>query len=487
MRAHQDIRKQVMIVDDHAVVRRGLSMLINEADDLQVCGEADDERSAVERVADLRPDVAVIDWSLGNREAADLIQDLRVSCPEMPILVLSIHDEIFYAEKALRIGASGYVMKQEATERIITAIRRLAEGHSYLTERAAASLPEAMRIGLRREMEAPSLPHVNGHAIRSARLTRQMEISSVSVIIPVYNSETTIERLGQALIDQLGHTFRLQLILVDDGSTDLSAAACRRLHAQFPTIVDYVELSRNFGEHNAVMAGLNCANGDFCVIMDDDLQNPPEEVCHLIEEVRKGYDVVYARYPRKQHTPLRNLASWTHNLVATLTLGKPVDLYLSSFKVLTRFVAREAVRYTGPDPYLDAIILRTTKKIGVVTVRHECRRNGKSGYTFAKLLSLSGNMIVTFSLYPVRAIGLLGTAIALVGTTYGLRNAICYFSPSLTDPDPIQHLDASNWFLRGVTIMVISLVAEYVGRMHMSINRSPQFIVRDLLKHHSTP
>ena len=104
-------QKKVLLVDDHAVVRQGLATLINEAEGLVVCGEADDERSAIEAASKLQPDVAVVDWSLGHREAAELVEMLREAFPRMPVLVLSVHDEIFYSERALRAGASGYVMK----------------------------------------------------------------------------------------------------------------------------------------------------------------------------------------------------------------------------------------------------------------------------------------------------------------------------------------------------------------------------------------
>ena len=474
------LQKKVLLVDDHAVVRRGLASLINEAADLVVCGEADNERSAIEAVAKLQPDIAVVDWSLGHREAAELVEFLREGYPQMPVLVLSVHDEMFYSERALQAGASGYVMKQEATERIIDAIRRVIGGHFYLTERAVRALPDSLRTNLERNRHGLDGNHAGEPAGRSAK---RVEVTDISIVIPVFNSEGTIEQLSESLIHELGHSYRLQLILVDDSSNDQSMSACQRLHQRHPDIVDCLQLSRNFGEHNAVMAGLNCADGDYCVIMDDDMQNPPSEVRCLIEEIKSGHDVVYVRYPRKHHTWFRNLGSWLHNWMATCALDKPPDLYLSSFKILSRFVVREIVRYTGPDPYLDAIILRTTRKIGVVSVRHAPREDGTSGYTIRKLISLWGNMMVSFSLWPVRLIGICGLAMMLTGIGYGMITFAAYLIPSMPDPDTYQQLNASNWFFRGVTLMFICLVAEYVGRIYMSVNRNPQFIIRNLLRH----
>jgi len=131
-------RKRVLVVDDHAVVRLGLGRLINQEPDLVVCGEAEDARDALADARQLEPDVAVVDWSLKNGDAFDLITSLSCEHPRMPVLVLSIHEEMFYAERALRAGARGYVMKQEAAGKIVEAIRRVAAGQTYLSERAAS-------------------------------------------------------------------------------------------------------------------------------------------------------------------------------------------------------------------------------------------------------------------------------------------------------------------------------------------------------------
>lgn len=304
----------------------------------------------------------------------------------------------------------------------------------------------------------------------------------VSIVIPVYNSEETIDLLCELLITELCSTYRLQIVLVNDGSIDSSADICRELHERHPEVIDCIMLSRNFGEHNAVMAGLNHADGDYCVIMDDDLQNPPSEVCCLIDKIRQGYDVVYTRYDEKKHSFFRNISSALHNKVAVFALGKPADLYLSSFKVISKFVVQEAIRYTGPDPYLDAIILRTTRNIGVVGVKHQSREHGASGYTLLKLISLWGNMIVSFSLYPLRLVGLVGILMVSIGSIVGLLALTRFLIPELADPDGYESINAAMWFFRGIIIFAISVVGEYVGRIYMHLTQAPQFIARQILK-----
>jgi glycosyltransferase involved in cell wall biosynthesis len=301
----------------------------------------------------------------------------------------------------------------------------------------------------------------------------------VSIVIPVYNSAATIQTLCERLIECLAARWYLHIVLVDDGSSDASFLACQQLHEKYPHLVSALRLSRNFGEHNAVMAGLHYAHGDFCVIMDDDFQNPPAEVQRLLAEIAKGYDVVYSRYDTKEHPFWRNLGSRLHNRMATWALNKPADLYLSSFKAISRFVVREVIQYRGPYPYVDAIILRTTRNIGVLTTEHHSRHGSPSGYTFAKLLSLWSNMLVAFSMYPLRLIGLYGLTIALLGAFYGGYAILASIIPSMDDPDSLEKLNASIWFFRGSTLVVLSIIGEYVGRIYRHLNRAPQYIVRE--------
>ena len=304
----------------------------------------------------------------------------------------------------------------------------------------------------------------------------------LTIVIPVYNSETTIEPLCRALVEELGRRWRLRIVLVDDGSADGSAEACARIHERHPETVTAVFLSRNFGEHNAVMAGLHYAEGEYCVIMDDDFQNPPSEVEALIEEIRKGYDVVYARYQTKHHAFWRNAGSRLHNALATFALGKPAGLYLSSFKAMNRFLVGEVIRYTGPDPYLDGIILRATRRIGVVNSSHQPRRDGVSSYTLRKLFGLWGNMIVAFSVYPLRLVAGYGFLMAAVGAVQALRLIAAGAMASIPDPDSLERLNATIWFFRGSTLMVLGIIGEYVGRIYRHLSLSPQFIIREALR-----
>jgi undecaprenyl-phosphate 4-deoxy-4-formamido-L-arabinose transferase len=303
----------------------------------------------------------------------------------------------------------------------------------------------------------------------------------LSIVIPVYNAEKTIESLCKTLMDLYGKSFRLEIVLVNDNSRDSTHLICRRLHEEYRETVTYLRLARNFGEHCAVMAGLNHVTGELCVVMDDDFQNPPEEIGRLVAEIEKGFDVVYSRYPVKRDSFFRNLGSRLNDRMANVILHKPAGLYLSSFKIMNRFLVDEIVKYTGPDPYIDAIILRATASIGMIEVRHDERRHGRSGYTLGKLVSLWGNMVVSFSLIPLRFIGVFGLIMSVVGVGIGGQAVIAYLLPQITDPTEVEWLASSISFYRGVELLAISVVGEYVGRIYQALNSDPQFVVRERL------
>jgi len=304
---------------------------------------------------------------------------------------------------------------------------------------------------------------------------------SLSVVIPVYNAEKTIADLCQTLIALLGSDYALQVVLVNDGSRDSSDRVCRQLANEFPATITYVRLSRNFGEHNAVMAGLNIVRGDFVVIMDDDFQNPPEEVIKLVSEVRKGYDVVYSQYPEKRDSLFRNLGSYLNGKMARVILNKPANLYLSSFKAMNRFLVNEIITYKTPNPYLDAIILKITRNIGTVMVRHDHRRTGTSGYSLKKLTALWGDMVVSYSLIPLRILAVIGFILTLLGIYSVADMLVRNLLPELTDLSDLEELTSVTLFFRGFQLFALGIVGEYVGRIYLKLNQEPQFIIRELL------
>jgi undecaprenyl-phosphate 4-deoxy-4-formamido-L-arabinose transferase len=304
-------------------------------------------------------------------------------------------------------------------------------------------------------------------------------VKRVSVVIPVYNGAATVASLVERIREEFPPSRELEVVLVNDGSADASAAVCAELARRHPW-VRFVDLARNFGEHNAVMAGLRYASGDCAVIVDDDFQNPPSEVMRLVHRLEEGYDVVFAEYERKEHSLLRNLGSAFHNAVATVLLRKDPGLYLSSFKALARFAIDEVVRYEGPYPYVDGLILRATRNYATQRVRHEPRRAGRSNYTMRRLVALWLNMFTNFSILPLRIASLAGLAFAAVGFLL----AVAFAVEKLRNPDlPAgwASLVVTLLVVSGVQLFALGLLGEYLGRLFLKDNGSPMFVVRRTL------
>ena len=246
--------------------------------------------------------------------------------------------------------------------------------------------------------------------------TRFVPGAGLSVVVPVYRGAATIGTLVSEL-SRLAPVGGLEIILVNDGSPDNSDAVCRALLDTAAAPLTYIEHARNFGEHNAVMTGLRHVRGAYVITMDDDLQNPPEEVQRLFDHARGGgWDVVYVRYAIKQHAGWRNLGSRFANKVADILLDKPKGLYLSSFRCMSALVVNQVTRYTGPYPYIDGLIMQVTRRIDSIEVRHLPRAEGRSNYTLTRLIRLWLNLATSFSLIPLRVAIFAGAAMAALGT-----------------------------------------------------------------------
>ncbi len=300
----------------------------------------------------------------------------------------------------------------------------------------------------------------------------------LSFVIPVYNGSRTISGVVER-IDEFYSDIDFEIILVNDGSPDDSEQTCLTLVGRYPKTVRFLQLARNFGEHNAVLAGLNSASGAYVAVLDDDGQNPPEEVQKMYREIRdKGFDVVFGRYRVKHHRRFRNLGSWFNDRVAKLLLGKPAGLYLSSFKVMNRFIVEEVTKYTGAFPYIDGLILRTTRNLGQVEVEHREREESTSNYTLAKLFFLWLNMFMNFSIAPLRIAALVGllTSLTSVFLMVGIVIDKLYINPEVTIGLPTVLVFIV--FFAGVQLVILGMIGEYLGRLFLDHSKRPQFVVR---------
>ena len=306
-------------------------------------------------------------------------------------------------------------------------------------------------------------------------------MKKVSFVIPCYNSSLTIEKVVNEIQEAMGklQAYTYEIILVNDCSPDNTFEVIAGLCEKYPNICG-INLAKNFGQHAALMAGFHQVSGDILVCLDDDGQTPADEVDKLLMEIEAGQDVVYARYDHKKHSIFRNLGSWVNEKMVQFLLGKPKDLYVSSYFAARRFIVDEMLRYENAYPYVLGLVLRSTKKISNVSVNHREREVGTSGYTLGKLLGLWFNGFTAFSTKPLRIATMSGSVFAIAGFLYGIYTVIKKFvNPAV--PLGYSALMSAIIFIGGMVMLMLGLIGEYIGRMYICMNSAPQFVVRDMI------
>ena len=301
----------------------------------------------------------------------------------------------------------------------------------------------------------------------------------ISFVIPCYRSEHMIGRV----IEEINTTmesmpqYTYEVVLVNDSSPDDTFGAIKALGEQYP-FVKGISLARNFGQHAALMAGFRHVTGDVVVCLDDDGQTPANEVGKLLSKVEEGYDVVYAKYEHKQHSAFRNMGSKVNEIMTRFMLGKPKELYISSYFAAKRFVIEDVIRYENSYPYVIGLVLRATKHITNVVVNHRDREEGTSGYTLKKLLGLWFNGFTAFSVKPLRVATIIGGGSAVAGFAYGVYTII----KKLVLPDVPAGFSAmmsALVFFGGMIMLMLGLIGEYIGRIYISLNSAPQYVIRE--------
>lgn len=305
-------------------------------------------------------------------------------------------------------------------------------------------------------------------------------MKKVSFVIPCYRSAKTLPAVVEeirtamaALKDQYTH----EIILINDCSPDNTFEVITKLAEESDDVIG-ASMARNFGQHAALMAGYRYATGDIVVSLDDDGQTPADEVDKLLAKIEEGYDVVYAKYEQKHHSFFRNLGSRANARMTEIMLGKPKELFISSYFAARRFIIEEIKRYEGSFPYVIGLVLRSTKRVANVVVAHRDRESGSSGYTLKKLLGLWTNGFTSFSVKPLRIASHVGLWSAITGALYLLYVVIMHFVAA-SAPAGWSTLIGIVLILGGITLLMLGLIGEYVGRIYMCINASPQYVVRE--------
>ena len=308
------------------------------------------------------------------------------------------------------------------------------------------------------------------------------ELKKLSIIIPVYNSEKTIEEVVNEIeiaVSKLNSKYDLEIILVNDYSKDNSLQVCKNICRHKP-FVKLISFSKNFGQHNALMAGIKFASGDYIISMDDDLQTPPDEMGKLIDELeRNNYDVVFAKYKTENKSIFRIFGGFVNDLMANALVEKPKSITINSYFIMKKYIANEIIKYDHAYPYIEGLIFRVTQNVGNILIEHRDRKIGKSNYTLKKLLQLWFNGFTSFSVKPLRISSVFGLFFSITGFVYLLIIIIRkIINPGI--PAGWTSIMAAIIFFGGIQLLSIGLLGEYIGRVFLSINKKPQYVVKEI-------
>ncbi|MCD7099169.1 glycosyltransferase family 2 protein [Stenotrophomonas sp. MMGLT7] len=302
----------------------------------------------------------------------------------------------------------------------------------------------------------------------------------LSVVIPVYGSASIlpnlVRRLEEMLMPELGAD-GFEVVLVHDSGPDDAWSVIREQARQHPWLRG-VDLRRNAGQHNAIMAGLGFAKGRYIVTMDDDLQHDPADIPRILQTLRDGADLCYVQFEGRKHALWKRAGSRFNDMVAARLLKKPEGLYLSPFRGFVRELGEEARRYQGPFVYLDGLLLQSTspKRIATIIGKHHMRSDGRSGYSLGKSISLWLQMATSFSIMPLRFVSLAGVLASCVAFAL----AVVVFWQKLHSPQMAvgwPSLIITILFMGGLQLLALGVIGEYTGRVLLNINNRPQYII----------
>ncbi len=300
----------------------------------------------------------------------------------------------------------------------------------------------------------------------------------LSIVIPCYNSAGTIRKVVEMSMDVIRQIEDLdcEFILVNDFSRDDTRDAIWQLAKDYPNVKG-ISLAKNFGQHNAIMAGLHEATGEYIMGMDDDMQTHPSQIPAFIEKMREGYDVVFGIYRKRKFNFLKNALSKVASFIMWHMVDRPKGLEASNFWCCSRYVRDELVKYDGYNLYLQILFYRTTGNIANIEIEHFSREEGTSNYNFRKSLKLFMTFM-NYTVVPLRMATILGTLLSATG----FIATVVVFVRKLLDPEITigwSSLMCVIMLLFGFAFLILGIIGEYIGKLILNINRTPQYVIRE--------
>ena len=299
----------------------------------------------------------------------------------------------------------------------------------------------------------------------------------ISAIVPVYRSQAMLPELHRRLVgalEQIGRPF--EIILVEDCGGDDSWSVIEQLAAADPRVLG-LRLARNYGQHNALLCGIRAARGELVVTLDDDLQNPPEEIHRLLARLDEGYDVVYGSPQAETHGFLRNQASRITKLALQGAMGVESASKVSAFRVFRARLREAFAAYRSPSVNIDVLLTWGTTRFGSVLVRQDERAVGDSGYTLRKLINHAINMMTGFSVLPLQVASVLGLAFGSMGFLVLLYVLLRYLVDGSAVPG-FPFLASIIAIFSGVQLFALGIFGEYLARMHFRSMERPPYALR---------
>lgn len=302
-----------------------------------------------------------------------------------------------------------------------------------------------------------------------------------SVVVPVYNSEKSLDELYDRLrstFEGMGRSF--EVIFVNDNSTDGSYDILRSIHAQNNNTI-VVDLMKNFGQQNALMCGFHYCQGKYVITLDDDLQNPPEEIPKLYAKMLDGYDAVFGAIESKRHRKYKNLGSYLIRRMTNRIFNTGERIKFSAFRMMKKSIVDEIKSIRTAFPYISGIILSSTDSVANVEIRHDPRKFGRSNYSIKKLVKLSLNLLLNYSSIPLRFVGTLGLTISflsfLLGCIYIARKFMIGSVPA-----GWTSLVVLISFYNSITLVIFFIIGEYIARLLREISNYKQYSIREILR-----
>jgi len=314
-----------------------------------------------------------------------------------------------------------------------------------------------------------------------------MNNTELSIVIPCYNSEQSLPQLNERLNNSLGLlNIIYEIIYVNDQSKDNTLIELKKLAISDPH-VKVIDLMFNVGQFRALYCGFDLAKGQYIVTIDDDLQHPPEEIHKLYNAIKNNsqIDAVFGKYREKKHSPFRNFGSRLIKIINEKIYAKPKGLTMSAFRIMSRELVETVLSHKTISPVLGAVILKSTKKIINIEVKHDKRKHGKSNYNVMKLIKTTLDNVLNFSSLPLQAISILGIIISFISFIISLFFLARYFVTEVTVPGWTSIMVLLN-FYAGLILVSLGLIGEYLIRILMEVNGTPKYKIRKIYEQGST-